>query len=272
MTMKKLPCILLCIFVSFSSLYSQNPKGRVENIRSEMSDNHLEIRFDITESREGTLHQIGLIIVDNMGNIVNPDSIYGDVGSGVEAGKDKMIIWEVYKEYDVIHGDFITKVICDAQKNSKHMGGPEFALLSLLVPGAGDYFVADWKESKLKPYYKTAFTVGTLGLSVATYMNRVIIPAEMAPPGYYISDDAPPGETYIYIDEPFVKTPERTDYWLFPYDAEVFLGIGVASWLIDVFWVTKKGIQNNRVRTEVLDHLSLVPYRQGMMLSFSLTF
>jgi hypothetical protein len=263
---------MLFIFASCSCLYSQNSVGRVENIRTEMNKNHLEIRYDISGSQEGTLHQTDLIMVDNMGNIVYPDSIYGDVGKDVEAGKDKVIVWEVYKEYDVIYGNFIAKVVLDAPKNRKHMGGPEFALLSLLVPGAGDYFVADWKESRIKPYYKTAFTAGTLGLSVAAYMNRAIIPPVMAPPGYYLSDDAPPGETLAYIDHYWMKVPEKTDYWLFPYDAEVFIGIGLASWLIDVFWVARKGVQNNRVRTEVLDHLSLVPYRQGMMLSFNLTF
>lgn len=272
MTMNKLHAIMLCIFASCSYIYSQSSVGQVENNRTEMKDNRLEIRYDITGSEEGTLHQVDLVMVDNMGNIVIPDSIYGDLGKGVEAGQDKLIVWEVFKEYDVIYGDFTATVVLDAPKNSKHMGGPEFALLSLIVPGAGDYFVADWKESKIKPYYKTAFTVGTLGLALAAYKNRELIPPVMAPPGFYISDDAPPGEIYVYIDHEWMKTPERTDYWLFPYDAEIFIGISLASWLIDVFWVAKKGVQNNRIRTEVLDHLSLVPCRKGMMLSYSKTF
>jgi len=270
--MNKLTGIILCILVSSSYLYSQNSRGLVKNIRTEMQDNHLEIRYDITKSPEGSLHQVDLVMVDNMGNIVQPDSIYGDVGGGVEAGRDKLIVWEVYKEYDVIYGDFVAKVVLDPSDNRKHTGGPEYALLSLLVPGTGDYFVSNWKEGGIKPYYKTAFTVGTLGLSLAAYLNRATIPPIMAPPGYYLSADAPPGEKLLYIDHYWEKSPASTDYWLFQHDAEILLGIGIASWLIDVFWVTKKGIQNNRIRTEVIDNLSLVPYRQGMMLSFKKTF
>lgn len=255
-----------------SLLHSQDTRARIENIRTKMIDNHLEIMYDITESPEGSLHQVNLVMVDNRGNIIQPDSVYGDLGSTVEAGRDKLIIWEVYKEYDVIYGDFVAQVVLDPSVNKKHTGGPEYALLSMFVPGTGDYFVTNWKERRIKPYYKTAFTAGALGLSLAAYMNRATIPPVMAPPGYYQSADAPPGEKYLYIDHYWERFPESTDYWLFPHDAEIILGIGIASWLIDVFWVMGKGIENNRIRTEVLDHLSLAPYKNGMMLSFNLIF
>jgi len=84
MTTNKLLVLVLFIFASCVCLYSQNSVGRVENIRTEMNENHLEIRYDITGSEEGTLHQTDLVQVDNMGNIVYPDSIYGDVGKGKE--------------------------------------------------------------------------------------------------------------------------------------------------------------------------------------------
>jgi len=263
------PAIIVTHFLTgFCMLGAQVPNPWIENVRTNYKDNRLEIRYDIIGSRHGTPHRIDLVVVDNMGNIVYPDSVSGDIGPEVMPGSDKLIIWDIYKEFDVVYGDFTPTLTIDAVDNRKRMRGPEYAALSLLLPGLGDYFVADADEMKLKPCYKTAFTFGILGLSWLAIKNRDEIPPVMAPPGYYISTDAPPGEKFLYIDHYWMKEPASTDYWIFPYDAEIILGIGIASWLFDVIWVARKGLQNNKIRNNVLKHMSLIPSGQGLMLSY----
>jgi len=263
--MRKLPGILIHIFVGCSMLSAQNSVPQIENIRMDMTDNQLEIWYDITGSPAGTLHQVDFVVVDNMGNIIVPDSVSGDVGSSVVAGNDHMIVWEIYKEFDVVYGDFSPRLTIDATDNKRQLRGPEYAALSLLVPGLGDYFVADVSEMKIKPYYKTAFTAGILGLSWAALRNRHEIPPVMNPPGWYYTMHSPDP---IYIDHEWLYKIALTDYWLFPHDAEILLGIGIGSWLFDVIWVTRKGVENNKIRNSLLEHVSMVPVHRGLLLCY----
>lgn len=270
--MKKLTIAFISIFFGFTLISAQNSIGRVENIRTQMIGKSMIVWYDINSPSSESYHQIDFVVIDNKGNAVYPDSVSGDTGPLVQAGKDKKIVWDIHKEFDVIYGDFTPRLVIDAGKQRKHSHGPEYALLSLLIPGLGDYFVADVKQMKIKPYYKTAFTVGVLGLTWATYENRKEIPALISPPGWYISADAPPGEKYKYFEDGYMIEPPSTEYWLFPYDAEIFLGIGIASWLFDAIWVARKGVINNRVYKSVNDHFALIPRKEGLMLSYRIQF
>jgi hypothetical protein len=270
--MRKTPCLILCLFVACINIYAQEPPARIENIRTEMKGKSMMVKYDITRSSPGNRHQVDIVVVDNQRNAIHPDSISGDVGTAVSPGKDKLLIWDIHKEFDVIYGDFHPRLLIDITENRRHMRGPEYAALSLLLPGLGDYFVADVRQMKIKPYYKTAFTFGILGLSWAAHKNREEIPPVMAPPGWYASADALPGEDYAYIDHYWEKETASTDYWLFPYDSEIILGIGIASWLFDVIWVARKGVVNNRVVNSVLGSLSLAPSSQGFQLAYKLNY
>ncbi len=230
-------------------------------------NNRVEIKYDITGSTFDRVHQIDFIVIDNMGNIVYPDSVSGDIGRKVPARKNNKIIWDIYKEFDVVYGDFQPQIILDGSAKYGIKGGPENAIFSLLVPGLGDYFVADHKNMRIKPYYKTAFTYGLLGLSLAAKLNREQIPPVMSPPGWYYGADG-----LIYKDDWWVSKIERTDYWLFAHDAEIFLGIGIAAWLTDLIWVARQGVKNNKIRSALFDNLSLVPVERGFVLSFAYNF
>jgi hypothetical protein len=124
----------------------------------------------------------------------------------------------------------------------------------------------------IKPYYKTAFTVGMLGLAWAAKAGREEIPAVINPPGWYWHDYNGVFGDWVYVDHPFVKVEAQTDYWLFRYDAEVFLGIGLAAWITDVIWVARRGSRNNRIRADLFEHLSLAPAPDGLMFTFACTF
>jgi hypothetical protein len=154
------------------------------------------------------------------------------------------------------------------------MRGPEYAMLSLLVPGLGDYFVADPANLRVKPYMKTVTTLGILGLSWLALEKREEVPPLMAPPGWYLSADAPDGEDYMYIDHEWMQKPGYTDYFLFEYDAEIIFGIGMITWVADVIWGLRKGVVNQRVMKSIKGDFSLAPVAlgQGARLTYRLAF
>jgi len=267
------PFLILCSCNSF--IHGQKYRPRTENIKLNFTENHVEINYDITGSGYGQVHDIDFYVIDNIGNLVFPDSLSGDIGTGIEPGSFKRIIWEIYKEFDVVYGNFEPHIILDGHENFGIKGGPEYALLSVLVPGLGDYFVADHKNMKIKPYYKTAFIFGFLSLSLTAHLNREYIPPVMGEPGWYwhtfpVGDGHYDG-IYLYKDV-WIKDVERTEYWLFRYDTEIFLGIGLTAMLIDVIWVARQGVKNNKLRNEFLDKLSLNSTHQGLSLGYTHVF
>lgn len=256
-------------------LSGQNYNPHIENISFKLVDHQMELSYDIEGSRIGQLHRVELIVIDNMGNIILPDSVSGDVGHEVQAGKSKVIIWDIHKEYDVVYGDFQPQIVLDGTEKYGVNGGPGNLFLSMVVPGLGDYFVTDYKSMIVKPYYKTAFTYGMLGLSLAAALSREQIPAVMGAPGWYWDGNSvgSDGAALLeYKDDWWLMKAERTDYWLFPYDSEIFLGIGIAAWLTDILWVARKGTQNNKIRNQFLNQVSLVPTYQGAVLQFAYNF
>jgi hypothetical protein len=256
--------------VNYLSGQKYNP--HVENVSMEVLDDRIKLTYDIAGSRIGKLHRVELIVIDNMGNIILPDSVSGDVGAEIEAGRSKTVTWEIHKEYDVVYGGFEPRIILDGTENQVMYGGPSNLMLSMIVPGLGDYFVADRKQMKIKPYQKTVFTYGMLGLSLAASLSREYIPPVMAPPGLYWTLGPDGVKQYEYKDEWWVKEAESTDYWLFPYDSEVFLGVGIAVWITDIIWVARKGVQNNKIRNSIMDHISLVPSNKGVFFTFAYEF
>lgn len=267
--MKKPTIALISIFAGLTILQAQNSTTRVENVRTQMTGKSLVVWYDIVGPSSESYHNIDFVVVDNKGNAIYPDSVSGDFGPLIAAGRDKKIVWDIYREFDVVYGNFTPRIIIDAGAHRKHSRGPEYAALSMLLPGLGDYFVADAKQLKIKPYFKTAVTAGILGLSWAAYRERVDIPAVMAPPGWYLSAGS---IDYVYFPDGYMSKPASIDYWLFPKDAEIILGIGIASWLFDVIWVTRKGVVNNRIYNSVKGHVALLPAREGLMLHYSMQF
>ncbi len=273
--MKKLLTLLFIVCFMGPVILGQKQKARIENIRMDFTDNRFEIEYDITGSDTGRLHQIDLYVIDNIGKVVFPDSLEGDIGAGVPPGGDKRITWDIYSEYDVVYGSFDPRIVLDGTTKYGLKGGPSNALLSVLVPGLGDYFVADQRKMKIKPYYKTAFTYACVGMGLTAAFNRNQVPPVMGEPGWYL-EPIPTGDGLrVWIEvyrENWIEEPGYTEYWLFRYDAEFFLGVGLAAWIIDVIWVAREGVKNKKVKTEIFNNLSLVPEKQGLALHFTYNF
>ncbi len=273
--MKKLIAIglLFCFFCL--GVLGQKNRARVENIQMDFISNRVEIDYDIVNSKSDKLHEIEFYVLDNRGGVVFPDFLRGDIGSGISPGRDKKIIWDIYTEYDIVHGNFNPKIILDGTGKFGVKGGPSNALLSLLVPGLGDYFVADHRKMRIKPWTRTITSYAFVGMGLASYKNRQHFPEVIGEPGYYPKYIMLDNGKHIWIEEwrdDIILDPAYTEYWLFKYDAEVFLGVGLCVWLVDIIWVTRQGIRNNKIKNKVFNDLTLVPVRQGMALSYTYNF
>ena len=72
-----------CLLLLSVGVMGQKSGARVENLRLDFRDNCIEIVYDITGSESGKLHEIDLYVIDNVGNVVFPDSLRGDIGKNI---------------------------------------------------------------------------------------------------------------------------------------------------------------------------------------------
>jgi hypothetical protein len=115
----------------------------------------------------------------------------------------------------------------------KHGKGPQSAFFSMVFPGMGDHRVADPRNMILKPFLRSASSIGLIGAGIVALNKRVKIDAYR---------EYEPGFEHHPIFH-----PARTEYWIFPRDAEVFIGAGVSVWLADIFWVYAQGRINENM-------------------------
>lgn len=273
--MRRIVAIWLFAGVFCTCMYGQKNRARIENIQMDFISNRVEIDYDLVNSNPDRRHEIEFYVLDNRGKVVFPDSLRGDIGPGIAPGPDKKILWDIYQEYDVVHGNFHPKIILDGTGRYGVKGGASNAMFSLLVPGLGDYFVADYRKMKVKPWTRTIATYAFMGMGIAASVNRKDIPALIGEPGYYPRYIMQADGKHLWIDEyrdDYMLEKAYTDYWLFRYDAEVFLGVGITFWLADVIWVARQGIRNGKIKNEIFQDLTLLPARQGMVLSYNYNF
>ncbi|MFC2111181.1 hypothetical protein ACFLQ5_01875, partial [Bacteroidota bacterium] len=207
------------------------------------------VKYDIVKSKPGNVFNILIYFSDEYyTKLYYPENTFGDIGNKVSGGLNKTIIWDIKKDMNVISGNIIPNVLFANSNFEKNMGGPYNAFLSLAVPGLGDYFIADHKKMKFKPYYKTALSLGciTLGIISAQKRYREVYWSPPHIETIYVRHWTGTHWTFLHEDKLFPGRwveGEMKNY-LFPGDAETLIGVGAAIWLIDVFWVASKGKKN----------------------------
>lgn len=95
---------LFICFLSCSQLFSQN----IENILVSTTDDLVIIYYDLS-GLESELYDVKIDILDSLGNKINAPSLNGDLGK-VVPGKEKTIVWNVYKDVDGISGKIVPQI------------------------------------------------------------------------------------------------------------------------------------------------------------------
>jgi len=270
--------LVFLLMIPGLKVYSQErSRAMIKNVQMEVVDDKVRIYYDIVNSHPEQLHRIDFKFITQDYKFVSPYQMSGDVGEGVTPGMHNMIEWDIMQDMNNLSTRLKPKLYLDGLSTESEIGGgPSNALLSMLVPGLGDYFVADYRELKFKPYYRTASSLGLIGLGLVAGQKRYR--AE----GYYEtwarwervwhSPAQGGGWDYEYVTHESFREGDLK-YWLFKNDAETLITAGALIWVSDVIWVTAMGSSNKRLRQSLeASNYSLDYLPGGLALTFSRKF
>ena len=235
--MKKvfLPILIILIpAISFSQ------KSLIKDIHLEIRENNdIIINYNLSD-KKSLVHNVDFILIDNKkNNVYIPQNTIGAIGGNIKNGQNS-ISFNMLNQTFPLHRELTPAIIVD--QNLKK--GPKSSILSVLIPGLGDYFVAHPKNMIIKPYYRTLAVGSFLALALIADSKRIGVI-------YYekTTKEMVPGfiPSYVEVTHTYEKSIPN-DFWLFNYDKEIFLGFAAGIWIYDIFWVLKKGRLNQNIK------------------------
>ena len=250
-------------------LHAQRP-ALAKDVSISVEQNRAIISFDLHARKTPSTHLVQLSFIDEQNNVLWPTSLSGSVGGNIESGSRLAIEWDITDDYQQMSSMITPVIFVDGlSRQYSNTGGPKNALLSLMVPGLGDYFVADHRIMHFKPYFRTISSLGLIALGL--YAGNQRYHAE----GEYKLFLKPDSWRYEGSDRFFEKYVEGDmQYLWFKGDQELLISLGAAIWLADVIWVFAKGSNNqkfiNASRKDSGLRLGYVP--GGMSINYSVHF
>lgn len=232
---KRINILIAAILLINISTIGAQTKSKLKKINYFVKDNKLVVEYDIKGGINN--NTVNLVFYNTDFNYIYPKHITGDYGTNVTSGKNKQIIWDVSNDLDEINLALKPLLILNG-KDKRRYGGPKNAWLSALVPGLGDYFVADPIQVSFKPYLRTIASYGFIGLGIyaLNQRHRPIITTVR-------TNANNPDQTTSYLGP--------TEYWAFQIDGELFLTIGVGVWIYDILWVAIRGKKNAEYKSRI---------------------
>ncbi len=228
--MKRLILFFLLIFVQ-TLIIAQN--SEVRNVNLDIKNNKVYISYDLIGDDVNN-NNVELFFIDDRYNVKVPKKLDGDFGENINPGINKTIEWDVFKDDISIAQKLQPKIIVNGIKK----GGTKNVFLSMLLPGLGDYFVQDHRKMILKPYLRTASTLGLITMGIIAKEKRY------------------EEEVWGWVTNPYNRNIEpkwsylgyETNYWLFENDTEFLLAAGITLWITDIIWVYAKGLENEKLK------------------------
>jgi hypothetical protein len=213
-----------------------------KHIEIGVRQNRALITYDLVSRKIGSNHLVQLSFIDERNNMIWPTSLTGNVGASISSGEGRTIEWDITRDYHQLSLMITPVIFVDGlSKQFSNTGGPRNALLSMIIPGLGDYFVADHRIMKFKPYLRTASSLGFIALGIYAGNQRYNEEGEWK---LFLKPDS---WRYEGMDQYFEKYVEGdVHYYWFKGDKEVFISLGAAIWLADVIWVFAKGTNNQK--------------------------
>lgn len=257
-------------FLAATAALNGQGKAVARNVDISIQQNKAYIHYEIAAKKASSLHRIELMFLDENYNLVTPSRTTGDIGLNIGPGEGKTIIWDITHDLELLGTEIKPVIFVDgASKQYNSTGGPRNALLSVLIPGLGDYFVADHRMMTFKPYMRTVTSLGLIGLGI--YLGNQRYLAE----GYYELTLKANSWRYEGEDRFYDRYIEGSlQYEWFKGDKEVFIALGAAVWAADIIWVLARGSNNMKFRKattrESRFHLGYVP--GGAAFQYTCTF
>lgn len=264
------------VLLVFSANLHAQSLPLAKNIDITIEQNRAIIHYDIKSRNPESVHRVDLKFLDEDYHLVLPALLTGDIGSNISNEPDRKIEWDITNDVQLL-GSNITPVlfIDGTSKQYSNTGGPRNALLSILLPGLGDYFVADRRMMTFKPYMRTISSLGFIALGVWAGDQRYHAEGEY---DTFVKLTRVPNEQgygYHYEETLYEKYVEGDlQYQFFKGDKEVFIAMGVAIWAADILWVLAKGSNNVKFikATSKGSNFNLGYVPGGAALQYSYTF
>ncbi len=200
---------LLFLFINTSS------QGfLITSLKVEFDGNQLLIAYDILDKNQTDQFYVWVELEKKTGEPIKVESLSGDVGDKVKAGKDKRIAWIPAKDSVFLNEEVLVEV--KAEKYIKSFNKGSMVLLSTAIPGLGQT-----KISKGKPYWLTGVAAyGALAGGFVTHQMYLKTYDE-----YRIEEDLSTRK------ELFDKTQQQQNL------SNVLFISGAALWAANIIWV-----------------------------------
>lgn len=255
---------LLVLFLNNPFCIAQ-PTVKISKPRLELEDNHINIFFDILNSRQTDIFRIWVEITDSTGNNIAARSLSGDIGDNVRGGDEKKITWDyaadrIYPEtgiYVQVNAEIITTI------QSKDMKMPEIKisrggaiLRSTVFPGWGLSRI-----NKGKPHWiKGVAGYGCIAASVI--YNRKAVSSY---------DDYDKSEDISQRDKLYNNSVKQDNL------SEIFAYTAAGIWMIDLIWtIAGSSKQKNETNFSQARRFSVYPvyepHMRAQMVTFTYTF
>lgn len=233
---KSAVCLVLCFFA-----YTNANSQQIENVDFSLEGNTLVVTYDLINCPTKSFYNIGLTFIDRSNKNIIPISIGGDIKK-VYPGTGKKIVWKYTDDSYIgdIETDLKATVKILESFSTQIKGGPQNAILSMILPGWGDHYVNKVKKST--PYLVSLLYLGAAGYGLYQKMES---------DKYY--------KLYLNATD---QNEMDTQYNLASEANKNFVtyaGAAALIWVIDVISVLNKGSKNARE----------IKKRNGLASSFS---
>jgi hypothetical protein len=237
----------------FDSICQTN--AEINDVDFYLEDNYVVVNYTIigAQPKEHMTIELRFITEDN--KLIIPQNITGDVGTNLFGDGKKTIRWDIVKDQILLSGNL--KAIVNIASTKILYGGPSNALLSVVVPGLGGYFV---EKNKIRSIATTISTLGLLGYGISQ---------KKLSDKYYsdYNESTEPSE----IEDLYNKANSAHHRYY------ISTRIAAGIWIFDIIWVTIKGFQNLKESKSFYDAfdsngLNLIYVNNGLQLKYSISF
>jgi len=246
--------LLLILILNFQYIFCQT-KAKITDVDFRLEDRYIIVTYNLIGTLPKEEMNIAMKFVNENNEAYIPRSVINDVGTKVYGDGQKTILWDVVSDQVTMSGNWKARV--EIITSRILYSGAGNALLSMIIPGLGGYYV-DTKKGRA-----VLTTITTLGLI-----------------GFGVYEKIQANKYFTDYEKSVVQTEiddlyETANNYNHKYFIATRAAAGVVA--IDVIYVFFKGLHNRKVAKNAYnafsgDGLHLLQVRNGLQIGYSLRF
>jgi len=251
----KYSIIILLITLIFKQSCSGQTKAKISDVDFHLEDRYIVVNYNLFGALPKEQLTIELTFITENNETIIPKTVHNDVGTNIFTDGSKVILWDIVADQVILSGSIKAKVTITSSKIL--FRGPSNALLSILIPGLGGYFV---DTHKARSVLTTISTVGLLTFGIAQKIQA----------DKYYTD-------YTTTTVNTLKQGLYNKYNDAHNNYLVTTKIAAGIWIFDVIYVTIKGARNKNLANSsyqgyIEDGPRLYYVNNGLQLGYSVSF